>query len=70
VKTILWQSSQHGYEEGYSIEIWRENNKYYMRTRGNNVMVGDYDDTEEVTADEALEIMLEEVENEDSEGFP
>lgn len=64
-RKILWKSSNFGYEEGYQIVIYEQNNKYYMEITGHNVMIGDYDSTEEVTSDQALEIMLAERDNED-----
>jgi hypothetical protein len=67
MKTILWRSSSSDYEEECSIEIWRDNGKYYIRTYGHCVMIGDYDSTEKVSTEDALEIMLQEVENEDEE---
>lgn len=63
-KIVLWRSAQTDYEEGYSMEIWREDGRYYMRLQGENVMDGEYDETTEVTEEEALEAMMEDAEHE------
>lgn len=67
MRNVLFQSSNFDYEEGYSIIIWEQNGSYFIRIRGHNVMTGDYDTKQKITSDEALEIMMEEIENEDLE---
>lgn len=62
---ILFKATNFGYEEGYNICIYEKNNKLYINTVGHFVLFGDFDTEEEISAEEALRIMLEESENED-----
>ncbi len=63
--TILFQSSWSSYEEGASVIIFERDNVLFARKVGHSVMIGDFDSTYEVSQDEALEIMLEEIDDED-----
>ena len=67
MRNIMFQSSWADYEESCSVVIWEQNGNYFVRTRGHNVMIGDFDDKRQVTQEEALEIMFEEEKHEDPE---
>lgn len=65
MRNVLFKALNFGHEEGYSIVIWEQNGGYFMRTQGHNVETGDFDTREKISSDEALSVMLEEVEFED-----
>ena len=67
MRNIMFQASSFDYEEGYSVVIWEQNGSYFVRTKGHSVMIGEYDEKRKITSEEALEIMMKEFENEDSD---
>lgn len=64
---ILFHAINHGYDEGYETTIYQKDDKLYQHIIGNNLIGGDFDETYEISQEEALEIMFEEVENEDTD---
>lgn len=67
MRNILFQSSDCNYEEGSSIIIWEQDGKYIIREFGHCVYSGDYDNRRQITSDEAIIIMLENIDNEDTD---
>ena len=66
-KQILFQASNWGYEEGYCITIYETKDGIFVHSKGNFLMGGDFDTTRQISSDEALEIMTEEIDNEDDD---
>ncbi len=59
MKNILFKAYSYGHEEGWAIEIYEENGSYKKHIWGNNCIGGDFDEIEDITSDEALEEMME-----------
>lgn len=59
MKTTLFKAYSHGHEEGWNLEIYEENGHYKRHIQGNSCLGGDFDETEDITSDEALEEMME-----------
>jgi hypothetical protein len=67
MKEVLFEAFDSDYEEGWHLEIFEEDGKIYVRTEGHSVMVGDFDSTDEISSEQALEIALEHAEYEDTD---
>ena len=65
MKTLLFEASDYGYEEGWDLKIYEIDGKFFVREEGNTVFSGDYDLAQQVTQEEALEYMLDLEEYED-----
>jgi hypothetical protein len=64
MKNVLFEASDYGYEEGWSLEIYELNNKLYLYESSSG---GGYsgEGTEEISQNEALKLMVENEEYED-----
>lgn len=65
MKNIIFKACSFDFEEGYNLIVYEENDCFFISIKGHNVLSGDYEDIYEVTEEEAIEIMIEEEENED-----
>lgn len=67
MRNIMFKASWNDYEECHSVVIWEQNGNYFLRIRGHNVMIGDYYEKIRITSEEAIKIMIEEIEYEDTD---
>ncbi len=62
---ILFKATNCDFEEGYRLEIYEENNLYFVKIEGYSCLCGNINELREVSSQEALDLMMEEVDNED-----
>jgi hypothetical protein len=67
MRKLLFSASSHGYEEGYTVKIYEDSGRLQLHIYGHACLIGDYETVREISQDAAMELMLEEAENEDGE---